>query len=213
MCHGPQPHPHATLGRGRGGDYGWFDPETAIGNAWGRHLPHWRQRGAIYFVTFRTADSIPADVLATWRRERDAWLAAHPAPHDEATARDFHTRFTARLHRFLDEGHGACPFRDPVARSLVTGAMTCHDGIDHALDAYVVMPNHVHALVAPRGAAELSEITKVWKRVSAHRVNRLLGQRGGFWQQESWDHIVRGPEHLERYRRYIEANPQRLPRV
>ncbi|HET6409594.1 MAG TPA: hypothetical protein VFG14_17030, partial [Chthoniobacteraceae bacterium] len=55
----PQPHqyPYATIGRGRGGDYVWFDSQQATGHAWGRHLPHWRQPGAIYFVTFRTADS------------------------------------------------------------------------------------------------------------------------------------------------------------
>ena len=60
------------LGTGRGGDYLWFDPEADILDAWGRHLPHWRQPGTVYFVTFRTADSVPAKVLAEWKEERAA---------------------------------------------------------------------------------------------------------------------------------------------
>jgi len=39
-------------------------------------------------------------------------------------------------------------------------------------------------------------------------INRALGQRGRFWHEESFDHLVRSPEELERLRRYITANPQ-----
>lgn len=209
--HYPQ-HPHATVGRGLGGDYAWFDAKRPIGKAWGRHLPHWRQPGAIYFVTFRTADSLPAHLLLEWTRDRQAWLATHPEPHDEATVREYHERFTERIHQQLDTGHGACPFRESQARHAMVATMTQSDGTTYALDAFVVMPNHVHALLCPRGDNDLSAITKAWKRASAHHVNQLLNRRGGLWQQESWDHLVRGPEHLERYRRYIAANPNRLPR-
>ena len=209
-------HPWATVGMGKGGDYTWFDPTAPIGQGWSLHLPHWRQRGAIYFVTFRTADSIPAPVLAQWKRERAEWLAAHPEPHDAATTSEYHRRFTERMHRFLDECHGDCPFRSEELRQCVVQVLTYRDGTDdegYALDGYVVMPNHAHVLVAPRGEALLSEICKTWKSVTAHSVNRLLGRRGTFWQEESWDHIVRSADHLERYRRYIVENPKRLPRA
>ncbi len=211
-----QPHPWATVGMGKGGDYNWFDPTAAVGHGWGRNLPHWRQRGAIYFVTFRTADSIPAPVLAEWQRERAAWLAAHPEPHDAATTREYHRLFTERMHRFLDDCHGDCPFRSAEPRQCVVEVLTHLDGADdrgYALDAFVVMPNHAHVLVAPRGEAQLSEICKTWKSVASHRVNKLLRRRGAFWQEESWDHIVRSAGHLERYRRYIAENPKRLPQV
>ena len=201
----------ATCGRGLGGEYTWFDPNTTASQAWGRHLPHWRQPGALYFVTCRTDDSIPASVLSAWRQERDAWLAVHPEPHDAATEREFHRRFTARWHRFLDAGHGACPFRDPGVREIVIAALHYHDGTEYALDEYVVMPNHVHALVSPNDGAELSDITKAWKSVTAHRINRRLGRSGGLWQQESWDHIVRDADYMERYRRYIRQNPGFIP--
>ena len=44
-----------------------------------RHLPHWRQDGATYFVTFRLADSLPQSKLdelkalkAEWEKRRTA---------------------------------------------------------------------------------------------------------------------------------------------
>jgi REP element-mobilizing transposase RayT len=90
--------------------------------------------------------------------------------------------------------------------------MLQRDGSGYALDAFVVMPNHVHALVSPHDGVDLNQITKAWKRVSAHLVNRLLDRKGTLWQEESWDHIVRDAGHLDRFRRYIEANPARLRR-
>ena len=42
-----------------------------------RNLPHWRQPGATYFVTFRQADSIPKSVLAEWLDIRQRWYRAH----------------------------------------------------------------------------------------------------------------------------------------
>jgi REP element-mobilizing transposase RayT len=203
----------ATVGRGKGGEYAWYDVEIAIERAPGKYLPHLRQPGAIYFVTFRTADSIPAPVIAQWTRERQKWLSTHPEPHDDAIRREYHRRFTERMHRFLDECHGACPFRDRCARDVVEAALLFRDGSDYALDQYVIMPNHVHVLVSPTGANELSDISGTWKRVSAHRLNKLLGRRGEFWQQENWDHVVRKPEYLERFQEYIAENPKCLPRA
>jgi REP element-mobilizing transposase RayT len=206
-------YPHATVGRGKGGEYTWYDPSGALGHEWGRHLPHWRQPGAVYFVTFRTADSIPADVLEQWRREREAWLAAHPEPHDAQTVREYHARFTNRMEEFLDTGHGLCPMHDRAIRDALVETISHSDGVLYALDWYVIMPNHVHVLVSPSGGGDgdvdtsLSEILHTWKRVSAHRINRLSGRSGTVWQHESWDHLVRSAEHLERYRRYIESNP------
>ena len=57
----------------------YFDPLEPIANLAG-NLPHWRQDVCIYFVTFRLADSIPAERLHRWLAERDDWLARNPPP-------------------------------------------------------------------------------------------------------------------------------------
>jgi REP element-mobilizing transposase RayT len=76
------------------------------------------------------------------------------------------------------------------------------------LHAYVVMANHVHALISPH--APLSKITRTVKGFSARKANDILGRRGQpFWQDESFDHWVRDEASFLRIRLYIEMNPVR----
>ena len=48
-----------------------LDPNKRV-RIYTRHLPHWRQDGATYFVTFRLADSLPEAMLIEIRNLR-AW--------------------------------------------------------------------------------------------------------------------------------------------
>ena len=76
----------------------------------------------------------------------------------------------------------------------------------YELRAWVLMVNHVHILMHPR--CNLSRITKSIKNFSARQANSILGRTGQpFWQDESYDHWVRGPEEMEKIVRYIERNP------
>ena len=64
-----------------------FDPRGEL-QIKRRHLPHWKQEGATYFVTFRLTDSVPESVLSQWSDERKNWLRYHPQPWDWKTARE-----------------------------------------------------------------------------------------------------------------------------
>lgn len=121
-------HPWATLGCGKGGEYQYFDKEAEIGAEWGHNLPHWRQGGVIYFVTFRTADSMPSERMAQWKSEREVWLANHPSPRSAAMKAEYHRIFTQRWHKWLDEAHGACVLRDLANRILVESTLLKLDG-------------------------------------------------------------------------------------
>lgn len=190
-------------------EFGYFRPEDAVGNVSG-NLPHWRQEGVTYFVTFRLADALPQVKLQGWLRERDVWLASHPRPWDARTSTAYHKRFTARIEKWLDAGYGSCA--RPELRVIVANALPYFNGSRYELDAWVVMPNHVHAVVTPLAANGLSAVLHTWKSFTAHAIGRLLpGWHGPFWQKESFDHIVRGPDHLERFRLYIANNPRGLP--
>jgi putative transposase len=98
----------------------------------------------------------------------------------------------------LDERVAQC-----VADALQYGARKL--GL-YELIAWVLMVNHVHILIYPE--AKLSRITKSIKNFSARQANAILGRTGQpFWQDESYDHWVRGPEELEKIVQYIEENP------
>ena len=174
---------------------------------YGRHLPHWRQEGCTYFVTFRLGDSIPQSKLQQWEAELACWLRAHAQPHSEQDRREFHEKFTKRFHEWLDAGYGSCWLRRSDVADLVEGALKYFDRERYVLGHFVVMPNHVHVLVTPMMRHELSEILQSWKSFTAHAANQLLSRSGKFWQDESFDHIVRDETHLRRFERYILENP------
>lgn len=186
-----------------------FDPKAAIANLKG-NLPHWRQGGSAYFITFRAADSVPQEKLAQWNAERAEWLLAHPEPLTAADRREYYERFPMRLEYWLDQGFGACVLRRPELKTLVEGALRHFDGERYVLGESVVMPNHVHALVTPLPGHELSAIMHSWKSYTSNEINRRLGSTGAFWQKEYFDHIVRSPESLEKFALYIRENPKGL---
>ena len=83
------------------------------------------------------------------------------------------------------------------------------DGTRYDVDALVLMPNHVHATIAPRDDYNLSMLLKGINGVSANRCNNLLGSKASFWMDESYDHIVRDPKELGTFRDYIAENPKK----
>ena len=185
-----------------------FDASAPVA-IYGRHLPHWRQDGATYFVTFRLADSIPQDKLRQWEQEMKEWLEKNPEPHSAEQKADYHERFTEKFHRWLDAGMGECLLQRPELSAIVENALRHFDGERYALGHYVVMPNHVHVVVRLLQGHLLKEITHSWKSFTAHELNKVLGRSGKFWQDESFDCIVRNEAQLEKIGFYIRENPQR----
>jgi REP element-mobilizing transposase RayT len=83
-----------------------------------------------------------------------------------------------------------------------------------ALDAFVVMPNHVHGIIelrAGQGAeVALPEVVRALKTESSRRINSIRGTRGvPVWHRSFHDRIVHTDEQLALARAYIAANPQR----
>lgn len=174
-----------------------------------RHLPHWRLDGAFYFLTWRLADSLPQEKLRAWETERIAWLAKYPKPWDSRTTEDYRDRFPKRLDTWLDAGYGACHLRRPEYASIVASALKFFDGVRCDLASFVVMPNHVHVLFQLRETHPLEKVAQSWKGFTAREINKQLGRSGQFWQQESWDTLLRGMPHLERCLSYIQQNPSK----
>jgi hypothetical protein len=69
------------------------------------------------------------------------------------------------------------------------------------------MPNHVHVIVQPVLEHQLSDVLHSWKSFTSHRINKLLKRSGILWERESFDHLIRQPDHLEYINTYIENNP------
>ena len=142
-----------------------FDPHAET-RVYVRSLPHWRQPGATYFVTFRQADSIPEPVLAEWLDLRERWYRAHgldpqwqtsdPARFatayqriSEGVRRAFERKQATMLHEELDRCHGSCVLRDMEPQRVLCDSLHYFHGQRLWMDDFVVMPNHVHAILIP----------------------------------------------------------------
>jgi REP element-mobilizing transposase RayT len=155
-----------------------------------RHLPHWIPEEAALFVTWRLAGALPplAEVLAVEQRGRVPFLE-----QDE---------------RLDHAPSGPAWLRDSRVACVVGNALLHGETVRrfYQLHAWVVMPNHVHAIFQPHTAVPA---TMRWLKGRTGRVaNRILGRTGmPFWQDESFDHWIRSAEELRYLIEYVENNP------
>ncbi len=157
------------------------------------YLPHRDEPGLTQFVTFRLADGFPSAVRAEW--------AALLEIEEDRQRR-------LQLEAYLDAGRGECTLRRPEIAQIVEGALRFYHGRYYDLRAWVVMPNHVHALFQI-GTTPLSRIMDQVKQYTARTANKRLRRRGQFWAEDYWDTFMRDPAHELRTRRYVESNPVR----
>lgn len=128
-------------------------------HAYKLRLPHWRQTGATYFVTWRV----------------------HPLQSD----------------------------LNPNERDIVVDVLGHFHSQRHWLYAYVVMNDHVHALVEPVAPYQLQQLIHSWKTYSVYRMRKETARRGPVWQREYFDRIVRGELEFQEKLAYIYGNPEK----
>ncbi|MFA7172398.1 MAG: transposase [Kiritimatiellia bacterium] len=196
-----------------------FNPHECV-EVYRRHLPHWRQEGACYFVTWRLNDSIPIEISEIWKEERESWLAEHGVDamlegDDRRVAyervpfaerREIERLQHRKFHDCLDAGHGACSLRSSECAGIVLESLFFFNGERCWTGDAVIMPNHVHALITPLCNFSLEHILQSIKKHTAVKINKLMGRKGQLWQRDSHDHIVRNAGELRAFRKYIAKN-------
>ena len=167
------------------------------------NLPHWRQSSVAYYVTSRTADSLPQVKLKAWIRERDEWLVLNPEPRSEQQTKEYHQLFTNRLERWLDQGYGECLLAQDIIKEIMIKTLFFFHGQRYRIWDYTVAANHVHCIIEPLADNILSKIIHSIKSYSAQEINSAQGRTGNFWQKEYFDHIVRSEAQFDKFVRYI----------
>jgi putative DNA methylase len=160
-----------------------------------RRLPHFDIKNQPAFLTWRLHGSLPSN---------------QPFPGELTSGQAF-----VAMDKLLDTARtGFFYLRQPEIADLVVEAILFNSSVlsHYDLHAFVVMPNHVHLLVTP--SVPLPKLTKSLKSITARRANAILGLTGTpFWQDESYDHLVRHIGGFEKIRCYIEQNPVRAALV
>jgi REP element-mobilizing transposase RayT len=182
-----------------------------------RHLPHFQPPGATLFITFRLADSIPKEVLkqlATETEQVETVLAGISDPQErERQAYLEQRRLFGKWDIVLDSTtSGPTWLREPKIADLIVESLYYRHNRVYDLDAFCVMPNHVHVVYIPLRKEDdsyhaLSAIMQSLKGRTASKANLLLGRKGDFWQHESYDHVVRDETEWRRIITYVVNNP------
>jgi REP element-mobilizing transposase RayT len=156
------------------------------------YLPHCDDQGLIQLLTFRLADSMPQAKLIE--------LQGPKLRLTEAQRRN-------RLDAYLDAGFGQCLLRDARIGKVAQNTLLHFDRERYNLLAWVIMPNHVHALAEFTRGHTVAKVMHSWKSFIAHETNRLLHRQGPVFQREYHDRFVRSEDHLHRAVEYIHFNP------
>ncbi|MEW6536140.1 MAG: transposase [Candidatus Auribacterota bacterium] len=92
-----------------------------------------------------------------------------------------------------------------------------YDGV--ALDEFVIMPNHIHGIIAistdriesqdVRTAhyGSLSNIIGAYKSLCTKKFRKFDADADSIWLRSFYDHVVRNDESLHEIREYIRLNP------
>lgn len=182
-----------------------------------RHLPHRQPPGGTLFVTFRLAGSIPGEVIERLNQDAQRVEAILSTVSDqkerEQRAYTAERRLFGQWDAALDLGQsGPMWLRDPRIAHLIAESCRHQSGRTCELDAFCIMPNHVHLVCTPLVKADgtyhaLSAIMHSLKGYTAHEANHILERTGAFWQHENYDHVVRSEDECRRIITYVVNNP------
>ena len=151
--------------------------------------------------------------------DQSRWLAEL-----EKLNREWFFKYEEILHR---EVVGPAWLRDERIAATVAENLHRLDGDAYRLDAFTIMSNHVHTVFRPffnkelieelfrsqdyivDGIAPLAKIMQTIKGRSARACNLILGRSGGFWDHESFDHVIRAGK-FHKTIRYVLNNPAKI---
>jgi putative transposase len=158
-----------------------------------RNHPHWFPEGEVIFLTWRLYGSLPIE------------YSRHLCDESGTTPGKKFRLMDRRLDRALS---GPVWLKRPEIAACVIGTLrkgACELG-HFILHSYVVMPNHVHALLTPK--TQVSRLMNGIKGVTSRAANQILRRTGKpFWQDESFDRWVRDANEFVKIKSYIERNP------
>lgn len=101
--------------------------------------------------------------------------------------------------RLSDYGH--------VCDKYIRSISAVYTGV--SVDAYVIMPNHIHLLIRLDGAMWASPPTSISDIVRSFKVLVTKEIGVSIWQRSFYDHVIRGEQDYAEIAEYIETNPLR----
>ncbi|MFN3316849.1 MAG: transposase, partial [Raineya sp.] len=181
-----------------------------------RHLPHIQPIGGTFFVTYCLYGSLPKEVFIALQEEYER-EKQHLEKDKKTTPKqldDCAKRYFLEVDKQLDGyPEGNHYLKDPRLAAIVAQTLHFWDNKKLELYAYCIMSNHVHTVFRLYGEREtpapytLDKIMQSIKSFSGKKCNEILRLSGKFWQEESYDRLVRNDTELRNILIYVLNNP------
>ncbi|MDE2127904.1 MAG: transposase [Armatimonadetes bacterium] len=159
------------------------------------YLPHFDGGAVAQFITYRLYGTVPTSLIEQWKEA----AAANPSGPRNLVARN--------IEAYADANCGSALLSDPALARIVECGLLQYDAVRYHLHAWVVMPNHIHALITPMPEVSLSTIIRAWKVASARSINAVLERSGSIWAPDYFDRFIRDERHMASTIAYIDRNP------
>lgn len=190
-----------------------------------RKLPHFDHIGACFFVTFRLYNSLPVPQALALKSARDNLIIqAQKSGNDEARREcllQIDQEYFDRLNHLLDHSSfGDRYLSEPPVTQIIQEVLHEYDHHLYTLQAYCIMPNHIHLLIDTEiqlyktpigqnheGYQYLKDIMRKIKGKTGLLINKERGTKGTVWSSESYDRYIRNKSHYLNTSAYIIQNP------
>ena len=179
-----------------------------------------RKRGSAHKLTLWEARPAPIPLLfSLWEaRLAPTWIGSKQrmkakSPNHSADLRTGRTSLPGHVYfitKCLDRANELNLGQNPLA-SIVCEAILQRKkrGMWHLL-CFVLMPDHLHLLIALGEGISLSQSVANFSSFTAHRINAALIRTGIVWQEGFYDHALRrSVEKCPDLTQYIHNNPVR----
>ncbi len=190
-------------------------------------LPHIRPIGATFFITCRLADALPRHIIKQLQKELEQKIDTIKEKYPDDYEYKIHNakkRYFGKYDQQLDDKpYGNCYLKYPNIANIVADKLKAMDGKYYDLQAYCIMPNHIHMLLDTSVQldrdeiidesnlddlyVQLNTIMKLFKGSTARYANQALNRKGAFWFKDSYDHYVRDDREWSNIVAYILDNP------
>lgn len=190
-----------------------------------RKLPHWHPQSAMYFITFRLANSLPTQIIQELQSQREHEREIICAQWRGAKQQDALYKLDKKYFGYFDAWLDRCVAESPnwladhKVAQIVANEISALDGERYRLVAYCIMSNHGHLVIDTNGydfkpihtgvtvSYPLADTLKRFKGRTARFCNQALRRNGHFWHHESYDHVIRDEQEYQRIVWYTLNNP------